>query len=115
MKKIFAADDWGFSPAINEAILEFARRGILRSVSCVANAPYVTYQLDELLAYGEKNNLSFSLHLNFTYGRPLSLGGTFGSHSALLRRCLFGRIDREDVVKEFEAQLMAMRRLGVPV
>ena len=48
----FAADDWGLSPAINLGILELARRGWLRSVSLIANAPFLHERLDELLEKG---------------------------------------------------------------
>lgn len=125
-KKFFAADDWGLSPAINEAILHLAHRGVLRAVSCLANAPYLTHGLEEILAYANDNDLNFSLHLNFTYGRPLSspsqvaslvdsANGTFVSHPSLLRRSFLGRINKHHVFEELENQIQILRRLGIPL
>jgi predicted glycoside hydrolase/deacetylase ChbG (UPF0249 family) len=119
----FAADDWGLSPAINAGILELAQRGWLRSVSLMANAPFLTERLDELLAF---QDMAFSLHLNFTYGKPLepaedvgslvdALSGEFYSHRRLILRGFSGRLRPEDVLREFEAQLRRLRCENVPV
>jgi predicted glycoside hydrolase/deacetylase ChbG (UPF0249 family) len=123
-RNVFAADDWGFSPGINAGILELAKRGWLATVSCVANSPYLTHRLDELLdclKFGTK----VSLHLNLTYGKPLLAAervgslcgpdGHFFSHHELMRRCFSLRLRGEEVKAEFQAQIQELRRHLIPV
>lgn len=121
-RRIFAADDWGFSPGINAGILELAKLGQLRNVSLVANADHLTHRLDELLAFACEG-LRYSLHLNFTYGAPLSASESlrdcathkFYSHGKFTLRAYLGRLRVEDVRAEFAAQLRRLRELDVPV
>lgn len=105
----FSADDWGLSPAVNEAILELARAGVLRSVSLFANLPYLEHGLNEL----ERAGVELAAHLNFTLGRPLSdqvpslvnPEGRFRAFRPFLWRGLFGLVCKEEVRREAEAQL----------
>lgn len=122
-EKIFAADDWGLSPAVNEAILELARRGHLLSVSCMAGLEFTGYRIGELAALGPEGPEIF-LHFNLTFGNPLSpaaevpsLGGKrgFHSHPVLLARSLSGRIRAGEAAKELTAQWNALERLGVTI
>ncbi|MBX3020972.1 MAG: ChbG/HpnK family deacetylase [Bdellovibrionales bacterium] len=116
--KIFAADDWGFSPAINEGILHLAERGWLRSVSCAGNAPYLQHGIERLRTL----DVTVSLHLCFTYGSPLSTsvpslvrGGKFLSHRHFMLKGMTGRIASEDLVREFTAQLATLRAQDLQV
>lgn len=109
-QRIFHADDWGMSPAINEGILELARRRRLRSASCMANAPFLAHRVEELLQFDVK----IYLHLDLTYGQPLT-GGTFYSHKRLLLRSVLGLINSVEVRREATAQLDALLELGLPV
>jgi predicted glycoside hydrolase/deacetylase ChbG (UPF0249 family) len=117
--RIFAADDWGLSPAINAGILALAEHGWLYSVSLMATAPYVQRDLAALLAH---RGIEFSLHLNFTYGQALhpdlptlTKVGRFFSHKQLMCRAFTGRVAALDVENEFAAQLSHLHRLNVPV
>lgn len=121
-RRIFAADDWGFSPGINAGILKLAQLGQLRNVSLIANSAYLSHRLDELIAYA-KHGLEFSLHFNLTHGKPLSKrspsllakDGNFHSHIKLLLLSALGRITEEDLRREFDLQLEMLRRIAVPV
>ncbi|MGZ3721483.1 MAG: ChbG/HpnK family deacetylase [Bdellovibrionales bacterium] len=123
--RFFAADDWGLSPAINAGILQLAERGWLRSVSLMANAPFLGTYLPELLMHMH-HGLQFSLHLNFTYGRPLAppldvasltepSSGNFFSHRRLILRGFSRRLHPTHVIREFQAQLDRLRELEIPV
>ncbi|MFI5400324.1 MAG: carbohydrate deacetylase [SAR324 cluster bacterium] len=63
---LFTADDWGLSPAVNEAILDLAVRGIVTRVSMLANGAHVGRGLQRLLALP---GLAAGLHFNLSYGR----------------------------------------------
>ncbi len=63
----FTADDWGISPGVNEGILKLAQLGIIRRVSVMANAPFVTTYLNELK---QVPGLELGLHWNLTHGVP---------------------------------------------
>jgi len=118
--RIFAADEWGLSPAINAGILALAERGWLRSVSLMATAPFVDRSLDKLLKF---RGIEFSLNLNFTYGQALlpdlpTLTKTdrwFFSHKHLVWRAVSGRVAALDVERELTAQVYHLKALGVPV
>lgn len=101
------------SPAINEGIVELARRGRLRSASCVANGAYLEHRLDELVASG----VEIYLHLNFTYGDPLtpSRRRIFHPHKTLLMKSVLGLLPEADVDNEIVAQFERLGALGVPV
>lgn len=122
-RKVFAADDWGFSPGINDGILELAKRGWLASVSCVANAKFLMHGLKDLIEC-MKYGMKFSLHLNLTYGQPLlgyqkvpslCAGSGFASHRELMWRCLLGKLKRGEIAGEFKAQMSRLREVGIPV
>lgn len=120
---IFAADDWGMSPGINDGILTLARRGWLNSVSMMANAKYLRHGLDSLrrcLGGG----VSVSLHFNLTYGKPLAtpdaaivspVNGEFFGLPHLLRMSLSGRLSPQEIAAEFMAQWRHLTDLGLDV
>lgn len=118
-KGLFVADDWGFSPAINAGILCLAKKGWVRSVSCVANAPHLLSGLDELLAIA---GLKFSLHFNLTYGRPLLAlnrltlsDGEFRSLRWLIGRAYGKALPGTEITEELEAQLQRLLDVHIPV
>ncbi len=112
-KTLFHADDWGLSKAINEGILELAREGRLRSASCMANVPYLEHKSRELLAFA-RAGVDLYLHLNFTYGQPLTM--THASpHKILLLKSALGLLEAHEVRREIEAQFDQLLALGFPV
>lgn len=115
LKARFAADDWGLSPAVNEAILEFAEAGVLRSVSLFANLPFTELGLERL----RQTNAGLSAHLNFTLGRPLLPAktltqgdGSFFTFSEFMKLGIRGRLDSEEIFREAEAQLKRLKNLA---
>lgn len=57
------ADDWGMSPAVNEGILQLVEKGIVKRVSLLSDAPYLTTKLPELLSHPVELGLHFDLTL----------------------------------------------------
>ncbi len=112
-RALFHADDWGLSRAVNEGILELAKRGRLRSASCMANQPYLAHRCDEFLALARKG-VGIYLHLNFTYGRPLTMARSI-PHKTLLLKSALGLLNEAEVSGEIEAQLGRLLALGFPV
>jgi hypothetical protein len=124
-QRIFHADDWGFSPAINAGILALAERGVLKSVACIANARYLDAQIELLLSYVGQG-VEVYLHLNLTSGAPLidrmaaasfidPRTGLFYPHRTLIRKCLLKRVDAPGIASELRAQLQKLRELRLPV
>lgn len=58
------ADDWGMSPAINRAIVDLARRGIVGRVSMLADAPHLRDSLDDLWSAGALTRVEYGLHFD---------------------------------------------------
>jgi predicted glycoside hydrolase/deacetylase ChbG (UPF0249 family) len=111
--RIFHADDWGMSPAINQGILRLAEVGRLRSASLMATEKYLEHGLADLLRY---KNLRLYLHFNLTGGNPLSAPGLrFPSHRQLMLKSLVGSIGHDFVETELQAQWDCLVGLGVPV
>lgn len=122
MTRLFHADDWGLSRAINEGILALAERGHLRSASCMANVPYLLHGKDKLLTFARREKVEVYLHLCFTYGRPLTAArslvqssGNFLSHKALMVRSALGLLREDEVRREIEAQIERVVSCGLPI
>jgi predicted glycoside hydrolase/deacetylase ChbG (UPF0249 family) len=117
-----AADDWGMSPGVNAGILALCEAGMVRSVSLFANLAHSGLDLDRLLRV---SGLRFSLHLNFTFGRPLSGAGEVGSlcgpdgnfrgPAVFWRRALLGRLPAGELRLEALRQVRRLKSLGVPL
>jgi predicted glycoside hydrolase/deacetylase ChbG (UPF0249 family) len=68
MKIIVNADDLGMSEAVNEAIFDGMRRGVITSATMLANGPEVDSAARNLDRFP---NCSFGVHLNLTEFQPL--------------------------------------------
>ena len=68
-KIIINADDFGFSPRVNSAILRCAERGTITAASVMVNMPYA----EEAFAQVQKRvpHLSLALHFTLTSGKPI--------------------------------------------
>src|SRR6185436_15670844 len=88
----------------------------------MATAQHFKFRLDELLKTGAR----LSLHLNLTYGQPLSppeevaslvdsTTGSFWSHRQLILRGFSRRVKAGHVQREFTAQLARLREEKIPV
>lgn len=69
---IVNADDFGLSPAVNAAVEQAHRHGILTSATLLANAPHFEAAADLARA---NPGLGAGVHLNLVRGRPLSPPG----------------------------------------
>jgi len=107
MPRAITADDWGISPGVNRAIVALARAGVVRRVSMLADAPYLTESLDEL-----RGLVDTGLHFNLTHGKP------FGTPARLLFRWMTARRSsraalRDAIRTELRNQLDRLDAAGV--
>jgi len=109
--RIFHADDWGMSRAINAGILRLAETGALRSASCLANGDF----LEEGLGRLRELNVDIYLHFNLSHGRALAAPIAFPGHHRWMWRALKRQIDPGFVAAEFEAQLSRLKMAGAAV
>jgi chitin disaccharide deacetylase len=67
---IFNADDFGLAPAVNAAVVQLCRQGIVRSASLLVTGPAA----EEAIALArERPELGVGLHLALVHERPASL------------------------------------------
>ncbi len=111
---VFAADDWGLSPGVNEGILELARKGVLRRVSILVDGAYSHYLLQEL---SEVKGLELGLHFALTFGDQMESSKDFRSPRAFIRFLLNPLLSQAKkkgrIAKEFSRQLAKLRGLGI--
>ena len=71
MKRVLIvnADDCNLTPGVTRAILDCHDRGILTSTTFMANLPVQKETVRELL---KRKNLGVGIHLNVTFGKPIS-------------------------------------------
>jgi predicted glycoside hydrolase/deacetylase ChbG (UPF0249 family) len=111
---IINGDDFGMSPGVNAAIKRLHRAGRLTSTSIMTNMPWSP----DALAYADQAaDLRSGVHLNLTTGRPLlpseevptlvDHSGQFLPLSLLLSRLVAGRVNRDELRHEMEAQIEA--------
>lgn len=108
---IVNADDLGMASGVNRGILEAHLAGIVTSSTVMANMPAATAGIE--LVRREAPSLGLGLHVNLTYGRPLTApdevpslvrpDGTFVSVSRGLG--LPHNWNRRDIEAEVSAQL----------
>lgn len=118
---ILHSDDFGLHAEVNRGILEAATNGVLTSASLLVNGLAVDDAIEGLHLCPQ---LGVGLHLNILRGRPLSNpedvpslvngdGKFVNSIEKLLVRSLLGRISRDEVLKEYRAQLQYLLERGV--
>ncbi|MDR1054071.1 MAG: ChbG/HpnK family deacetylase [Planctomycetaceae bacterium] len=69
-KLIVNADDFGFSPAVNSAILSGVLAGNITAASLMVNMPFAGYAAQDVRNHC--NNLSLALHFTLTSGKPVA-------------------------------------------
>lgn len=118
---VINADDLGFAPGVNRGIVEAHLAGTLSSASMMANTAAVG---DAAALVRERAPaLGVGLHLNLIVGRPLALvptladprTGAFYPLGVLARRAVAGRVSADDVRRECDAQLAALRAEGINI
>jgi chitin disaccharide deacetylase len=120
---IVNADDFGLSPAVNEAVVRAHREGILTSASLMVNEPAAA----AAAALARDNpRLGVGLHLTLIGGRSalpreeipglVNGAGRFGNESVALGcRYFFRRGLREQLGREIAAQFEKFRATGLPL
>lgn len=109
-KARITADDWGFSPGVNEGILELAKLGVVSNVAVAVNMPFWKNYWKDLLSV---EGVEISLHLNFCFGPSIEKvpslinprTGEFYNLSQFALRSLMGKVSPEDLQKETQAQI----------
>ena len=115
---IINADDLGFSPRVNSAILRGAERGTVTAASMMVNMPFA----EEAFAQVQERvpQLSLALHFTLTSGKPVSppqevpllvdADGLFRLSFPKLWRCLTAEV-RPALLAQIETELSAQLRL----
>ncbi len=118
---VINADDLGFAPGVNRGIVEAFEAGTLSSASMMVNTP--AFRDAAALVRDRARSLGVGLHLNLLTGSPLAVvptlcdprTGNFFSLGKLASRAVSGRVSTEDVRRECDAQLGALRAEGVDI
>ena len=118
---IVNADDYGYFSCVSRGILDAGRDGIVTATGVFANSPL----LDEHLSWlSSHDRLDLGVHLNVTYGTPMSVamakileryGGRFPGKFSMIRGMLTGFIRSEDVKSEWRAQIECLLGKGLPL
>lgn len=118
---IINADDFGYTPAVSEGIVEAHAAGVVTSASLLANLDGFDHAVR--LARAAAPALGIGLHLNLVQGRPLARvptltdprTGAFHPLARLARRAVLGRVAAADVEAECRAQIRRLRDAGVRI
>lgn len=105
MKLIINADDFGYTRANTEGIIEACKKGIVRSTTALCNMPYLEY--GKKLAQ-ECPELGIGVHLTLTLGKSLTGIKSFTDENGgfLSRKEIYSKELKEDeVYAEWKAQI----------
>jgi len=115
---IVNADDFNSDEERNRGILEAAEKGIVTSVSVIANLPFNAESVSKLkTVFGPR----IGIHLNLTKGAPIARRTTslvdesnqFFKKKKAWRRALLHQYNLKEVEEEFAAQISRLRELGI--
>ena len=116
------ADDFGLCREIDEAICLLHDRGIVRRASLIVNTPSFD---TSVAALRERPALEVAIHLNLTDGQPILPADTVptlvddrgsfhgGRHYGIVGRILSGRMRRDEVHREWRAQIAKAHAAGL--
>lgn len=105
MKLIINADDFGYTKANTEGIIEGCRKGIIRSTTALCNMPYLEWgkELAENCP-----QLGIGVHLTLTLGKALTGVHSFTDSEGnfLDKKAIYAaRLDMDEVYAEWKAQI----------
>ena len=116
MQLVINADDFAFNKNISEAICECFRRSLITQTTVMVNMPFFEHSIK--MAKSNRFYEAVGLHLNLTYGVPLTENikqcpifcnpdGSFSArfHTSLIGRIWLSKFEREAVRKEIVAQM----------
>lgn len=114
---IVNADDFGFTPGVCEGILQAHRKGVVTSTTILINAPPLSSYLEKLK---QCETLDLGLHLNVTWGTPISplshVASLVSAEGRFIRRGPddgFEGVNFEEVALEWRAQILKARSLNL--
>jgi predicted glycoside hydrolase/deacetylase ChbG (UPF0249 family) len=115
---IVNADDFNSDEQRNRGILEAAEKGMVTSVSAIANLPFNPASVEKLKAFFGPR---IGVHLNLTKGSPITRGAeslvdesnNFFKKKTAWRRALCNQYDLKEVEAEFAAQISRLQELGI--
>lgn len=112
---VLVADDFGLSPAVDEAILALARDGRLGGTGCIAAGPALEADAPRLLELAPRIDIGLHFALTeFPLGPVVAAGGAGSAAPSLatvLSRGLTGRLDHAAISAEFGRQLGRFREV----
>lgn len=115
-KLIVNADDFGYTMGVADGIVDAHRHGIVTSSTILINSPHLDVALKKLHAIP---SLDLGLHLNITWGKPVSdpskLKTLLGPDGRFIRRTKFDDVDPNEVKSEWRAQVKKARAMKVPL
>ena len=115
---IVNADDFNSDEGRNRGILEAGEKGIVTSVSVIANLPFNAESVSKLKrVFGPRSGI----HLNLTKGAPIAKRTTslvdennqFFKKKNAWRRALLHQYNLKEVEEEFAAQISRLQELGI--
>jgi len=120
-KLIINADGFGFTKGINKGIIELIEKGVVTSISCNVNFPYI---IDLEYIVKSYPNVSIGLHLNINVGKPVCLSeevpslvnesGEFWDNE-FNKKLLLRQINLSELQKELEAQIIKLQSYGLHI
>lgn len=105
MKLVINADDFGYTKANTDGIVEGYKKGIVRSTTAMCNMPYLEYA--KTLAK-DCPDLGIGVHLTLTMGKSLTQNKTLTDNQGhfLKRKAIYeNELDMDEVYAEWKAQI----------
>lgn len=106
---IINADDYGYYSCVSKGILQGVHHGSITATGIMANGPHFEEHIEWLNGV---NKLDKGVHLNISYGRPLSKElaeyleqGKFSNKLAIVRAILTHKVPVQLVEKEWRLQI----------
>jgi predicted glycoside hydrolase/deacetylase ChbG (UPF0249 family) len=108
---IVNADDFGYSFAVSRGIIRAIQAGAVTATAVLANAPRLAEQLE--LLFDSAPEVDLGVHLNLTFGRPLSGNLEFPRRNALVAMVATRRIPLAAIEGEWRRQIERCLESGV--
>ena len=112
---VLCADDFGFSPAVSQGILELVQAGRLSATSCMTASPHFSESVGKLKVH--EGDIDIGLHLVLTDLKPLgampglTVGGRLPPVGSLIKRALRGLLPTQEVREELGRQMDAFEAI----
>lgn len=117
MKVLFNADDFGLTKGVTDGIIKAHTDGVVNSATLMMNGKALDYAVSEAKKHP---SLKVGIHLVLTWGKPISndVPALIHSDGTFKYKNTFQSMDAPDtseVEKEWEAQIDAFLKTGVPL